>query len=313
MTDGAPDTPPVRSGPPARSGPPDAEGRPDIATVADALAGALTPAAGADLDALLAADPVARAVYARHAASLAATSRLLAAEPAPAMPPAVAEALDAAVRAAAADRRPVGATPVGPRRSGGSVRRYATNLALAAVVVGGLVLAGNQLARTGVSSSGSAAGSAATGAAAAATVPAPTPPSPAGQSRGSAPAPDGRPGPDAAVPGHPGPRAPRRFLSGGAAIQPGPTIPPGAAAGGPGVAALSAAQLPGAARALAADRTAAGTSCPSRPGARTELRRVGYAGAPAWLAVTAGGDVLLAELTRTVCGPALVTRTVPAR
>lgn len=293
MTDGTPDTPPVRPGPP------DAGGRPDIATVADALAGALTPAAGADLDALLAADPVARAVYSRHAESLAATSRLLVAQPAPAMPPVVADALDAAVRAAAAARRPVSAPAAGPRRARGSTRRYATNLALAAVVVGGLVLTGTQLARPGVSRSESTAGSAAAGTTAATA------------------APDVGPTSGAAVPAQPGPRASRRSPAGGAAVEPGPTVLPGAAAGGPGAATLSAglsaAQLPVAARALVADGAAARTSCPSRPGTRAVVRRVGYGGAPAWLAVTARGDVLLAEVTRTVCGPALVTRTVPAR
>lgn len=286
---------------------------PDLATVADALAGGLTADGQADLEALLATDPVARETFARHERALAATSRLLASHPAPALPVAVADSLDAALASAVAARRPGSTTtppalpaPAPAREAnpghdrtrpgtGRQVRRYATNFALAAVVVGGLVLAVTQLHLPG-SSSQSSAGSAAAASTAAGTAAS----SAAAGSAAAAPA-----GPTVAA-GTPVPR-----LSGAA-----PTARPGAAAVPGGVALptgdLSPAGLPTAARALAADRAATTAACPARPGTRTSLRPVRYAGAPAWLAVTPHGDTLLAEVTRTVCGGALLTRTVPA-
>lgn len=304
---------------------------PDLATVAEALAGALTPDRQADLDALIAADPAARATFARHERSLTATSRLLASQPAPAMPVAVADSLDAALRAAAASRAPVAARPptpvarvtvasvspvavaarapaTGPDGSQGAgrrIRRFATNFALAAVVIGGLVLAVTQLdgsgARDASSGTSGSALSATAGAAAGAAVTTPRATTAGSTTRAGPTTPAAAAVP---VPGRTGPA---------------PTARPGAAAASPGTTArlsattavLSAAQLPAGARALAADGAATTAACPSRPGTRTSLRLVRYAGAPAWLAVTPLGDALLAEVTRTVCGGALLSRSLP--
>ena len=287
------------------------DGTPDLATVADALAGALTPDRQAELDALLAADPAARATFARHEQTLAATSRLLASQPAPVLPASVADSLDAALRAAAAARAPIvpaARPPSGARRAvGGAVRRYVANLALAAVVIGALVLAVTQLGRPGGATSDSSAGSAATVAAAAAT---PATPGTAAGAAAATPTPSRRATPAGVAPRAPtgaAPAGPTPGLAGSA-----PSAHAGTLASGTGPGPLSAEQLPAAARALAADPAATTASCPARPGTRTLLRQVEYAGAPAWLAVTARADTLLAEVTRSVCGGALLTRTLPA-
>jgi len=289
---------------------------PDRETVARARADALDEATAARLGRALADDPSARAAYARHDAELDALAAALtthAARPL-AAPPEVVRSVQAALREAAAARN----EPRGWARLGGSLRRHAGGYALAAALLTGLVILLPRLASPSLTSSGGASGSAgdAVGAASApgpGTPDAPTPAAtPAGAASGALSAgsagtdPSGSLAPRAAAP-------PSRAVL-GAPPDTGRAAPiPGARASDTTAPVVRLAQLTDAARELAHDPLAAAVACPDRPNEASAYRAIRISGQPAWLAVTPrAGRLLLVEVTREVCGPAQLTRTIRA-